>query len=126
MTGTSDLLTLRELLGFLRISRATAYRLLAQGIPCIGRGRLRRFPRDAVLAWWRREPETERDTPAPPSQSPMHGASAAPPAAPPGLYRCSRCGATGAVRGPLRAPRCPRCEGVPHEVVRVGGLPGAG
>jgi excisionase family DNA binding protein len=121
MNATSDLLTLRELLAFLRISRATAYRLLADGLPCIGAGRLRRFDREAVLRWWKGEPETQRDR-----QGPLQ---ATPPAAPSpllasGVYECAACHGRGTLREPLPAERvrCPRCGH--REVVRVGALPG--
>jgi excisionase family DNA binding protein len=46
------LLTAKELMALLRISRSTLYRLADAGMPCIGYGKLRRFDRDAVLQWY--------------------------------------------------------------------------
>jgi excisionase family DNA binding protein len=54
-----ELLTARELMALLKISRATLYRLLDAGMPCYGYGRLRRFDREAVLAWYAGEDEEE-------------------------------------------------------------------
>jgi len=47
-----ELLTARELMAFLKISRSTLYRLLEAGMPCISYGRLRRFDREDVLDWY--------------------------------------------------------------------------
>ena len=52
-----ELLTARELMALLKISRATLYRLLEAGLPSIGYGRLRRFDREEVLEWYAGEDE---------------------------------------------------------------------
>lgn len=62
-----ELLTLREAMAVLKVSRATVFRLLRMGLPSTGVGRLRRFSREAVFAWWTR----------------LGGL--------PGLYKCSLC-----------------------------------
>ena len=54
-----QLLTAAELQDVFQFSRATMYRLLAEGMPSIGKGRLRRFNFDAVLEWM--TPETQGD-----------------------------------------------------------------
>ncbi len=46
-----QLLTARELRQTLKISRTTLFRLLQQGLPSVGAGRLRRFELDTVLRW---------------------------------------------------------------------------
>lgn len=101
-----ELMTLKETLALLKISRATLYRLMEDGLPSIGTGRLRRFERDRVLRWWAAG-ETPRDGQAPP-----------PPTLPPGRYACHACRVQGTLREPRPTPpRCPRCG---QEAVRVG------
>ncbi len=69
-----ELLTIRDVLALIKVSRATLSRLLEAGLPSFGTGRLRRFEREAVLRWL---------------VGHRRGAQAAPP--PGGLYHCNRC-----------------------------------
>jgi hypothetical protein len=55
----------------LKVSRATLYRLVDVGLPSIGRGRLRRFEREATLRWFSNYLATPRTQTA---------------------YHCTRCG----------------------------------
>ena len=100
----SELLTLRELLTFLQISRPTAYRLLSRGMPSIGTGRLRRFEREAVLRWYEGDETPAHIQPVTPEPALL----------PPGLYRCQGCHWVGHVPRPFHVGElgpCPRCGG---------------
>ena len=46
------LMTPTELRQYLKVSRSTLSRMLDAGLPHIGYGRLRRFDKQAVLAWY--------------------------------------------------------------------------
>ena len=52
MEATMTLMTSAQLRSYLNISRSTLYRMIQDGIPCIGEGRLRRFDRDEVVQWY--------------------------------------------------------------------------
>ena len=84
------LVTGREVMAFLRISRATLYRFMDRGLPSLGQGRLRRFEREAVREWV----ETA-------------GAEAEPPVV---LYQCRGCGVRIEDSNPEPLQACPRCR----------------
>ena len=70
-----NLLTACELRQSLKISRTTLYRLIKQGMPSYGKGRLRRFELDTVLRWVNGgRDQVDQNT-----------------IWRPGLYRCNRC-----------------------------------
>jgi len=47
-----NLMTAPEIRKFLSVSRSTLIRLLNAGLPSVGSGRLKRFSKQAVLAWY--------------------------------------------------------------------------
>lgn len=100
-------LTRTETERLLGVSRATLFRLVARGLPCTGAGRMRRFDKAQVLAWWNAGPETERDGQGP-SPSPVETEGAEMLA--PGTYRCG-CGWQTLVLAHRRADAlvCPDC-----------------
>ena len=99
----NTLLTLGETMDFLKVSRATLYRLMEDGLPSMGNGRLRRFERKAVLRWYEGDETPAQIQPVTPEPALL----------PPGLYECT-CGFTGQVARPFRLEElgpCPRCGG---------------
>lgn len=88
------LLSRSETQALLKVSRPTLYRLMRDGLPSLGRGKLRRFDREAVLRWYGAE---------------MPGDDGAEMVAP-GAYRCG-CGGQVIVRESQRADavRCGGC-----------------
>jgi excisionase family DNA binding protein len=74
MSPPGGLFTNREMMSYLKISRATLYRLLATGMPSLGRGRLRRFNPEVVARWY------------------LERAGKRTPPRVPGSYRCPKCG----------------------------------
>lgn len=87
-------LTLMELQARLRVSRATVFRWLTQGMPSVGTGRTRRFAWSEVVAWRRGQWEAARE-----------------PLLPPGRYRCV-CGWIGGISRAARLSEvgpCRRC-----------------
>ena len=52
MEPLEPLMNANELKKYLRISRSTLARLLDAGLPHVGWGALRRFNRQAVMAWY--------------------------------------------------------------------------
>jgi hypothetical protein len=92
-----NFLTPTELRRTLKISRSTEHRLLKNGMPSIGGGRLRRYEQEEAVAWFRIH-ANETTTPKPMLE--------------PGAYRCGQCGFEATLREP-RAPTqlgaCPRC-----------------
>ncbi len=51
--STMQLLTIKELMSFLKVKRNTVYELRKQGLPVIHLGRSVRFERDDVINWVR-------------------------------------------------------------------------
>ena len=107
-----EYLTVKQLSAALNLSRATIYRLIAQGLPSVRIGHARRFSWSAVEAWVQ---ELERAT----------AAEQAPPQPPPELlqpgdYQGVRCGWIGHVPTPCQGVGyCPSCRTQAPQVRRV-------
>jgi hypothetical protein len=88
-----NFLTPTELRTTLKISRSTEHRLLKNGMPSLGGGRLRRYDPEATVEWFRQhahETTTSKNMLAP------------------GDYRCG-CGFLGTVQQPMAPGACPQC-----------------
>ena len=55
-----QLLTMKELMAFLKVKRNTVYELRRQGLPVIHLGRSVRFDQDEVIAWVRSNSSSTR------------------------------------------------------------------
>jgi predicted Zn-ribbon and HTH transcriptional regulator len=86
-------LTPTELRTTLKISRSTEHRLLKNGMPSIGAGRLRRYEEEAAVEWFRTY---------------AHQATTSKNMLAPGDYRCA-CGFEGTLEKATTPGPCPRC-----------------
>ena len=89
-------LTPTELRDTLRISKSTEHRLLKNGMPSIGGGRLRRYDPETAVEWFRTH---------------GHETTTSKPMLEPGDYQCE-CGFKGTLRKPmpiLQLGACPQC-----------------
>lgn len=106
-----DYLTLQQLQAKLQVSRATVYRLLAQGLPSIKVGAARRFAWPAVVAWLQGQTSHTRKTVQAKPVEPVYLT--------PGSYYCQDCGRVSRLTRPMRREHagCGYCGG--PAVVRV-------
>ena len=106
-----EYLTAKEVRSLLKVSRTTVNRMVGDGTPCIGAGRLRRFPLDGLLAWYAGESESEVASTSEPIMLPA------------GIYACAGCGFQAAFREPIRVDRMGACKACGGHAVRIGDLP---
>jgi hypothetical protein len=85
-------LTPTELRHTLKISRSTEHRLLKNGMPSMGGGRLRRYEEEAAVEWFAQYAHQSTSMTL----------------LPPGDYRCA-CGFEGTLEKATSPGPCPRC-----------------
>ena len=112
---TEHYLTARELRAKLKVSRATLYRLMEQGLPSVKVGSARRFLWRAVEAWCEGQevPTTEADAGQPLSEP--DGVLL------PGQYCCTECGGVNRIVHPTltRLLSCWQCGRGPLNAVML-------
>ena len=99
-------LTPTEFRHTLKISRSTEHRLLKNGMPSIGGGRLRRYDPDAAVEWFRTH---------------AHPTNTSSTMLEPGDYQCRGCHYEATIPEPIEATRlgqCPQC-GLKERPIRV-------
>jgi len=87
-------LTPTELRDTLRISKSTEHRLLKNGMPSIGGGRLRRYDQEAAVEWFRQHAHQSTATTM----------------LEPGDYQCPGCGFLGIIHTAIAATQLGACR----------------